>query len=297
MGCPDVTVIIVSFNTEGLLRRSIQSVADMTKRATYDVVVVDNKSSDGSPDMVEREFPEAKLIRNAENRGFAAASNQGIGASDSRYVALLNSDAFLANDAISFMVDYLDGHSEVAVAGPRMTDGDGRPLATAHGFENLRRLFFRTVPVDELLPPSLKRSFVPLGGREARIYMANYEAEEPVGVDWVSGACMVVRRKAIHEVGLLDEAYFMYMEDDDWCRRMRDGGREVHYVPEARVQHLVERSFRSTWTKELTRYRSACTYYRKHEPRSLLFAWPMLALRLAVARVAGQGSSTNRAGS
>jgi GT2 family glycosyltransferase len=277
MSRPDVSVIIVSFSTRDLLRECLRSVAEKTVGVTHEVVVVDNASCDGSVAMVREEFPMVRVIANTENRGFAAANNQGIGATDSRYVALLNTDAFLLNDALHLMVAYLDERADVAVVGPRMVDERGKTLATAHAFENPKRLLLKALPVDGLLPRRLKQALAPLGGREALTYMANFQADRPVEVDWVSGACMAVRRSAIAQVGLLDEEYFMYMEDEDWCRRMRQQGWRTVLLPTARVRHLVSASPTTHMDRLRRYYRSRRIYHRKHSPRAFPLMQGLLA--------------------
>lgn len=282
MPCPDVAVIIVSYNTRDLLRECIRSVVDKTHGVGYDVVVVDNCSSDGSAEMVEREFPEVTLITNSDNRGFAAANNQAIRATDSRHVALLNSDAMLLNDTFSIMADYLDRNPDVGVVGPRTIDGRGEPLATAHTFENLKRMFFMAVPIDHILPWRLKRLFARLVGREATTYLANFQTEAATEVDWVSAGCMMVRRDAIAEAGLLDEAYFMYMEDEDWCRGMKQCGWKVVFLPFAEVRHLVSRSPMIPEKRMRRMYASRRIYHQKHNPRGLPLVKCWLAVQHAV---------------
>jgi N-acetylglucosaminyl-diphospho-decaprenol L-rhamnosyltransferase len=224
-------IVIVSYNTCALLRRSLQSAAEVTLPA--DVVVVDNASADGSAAMVAREFPRVRLIANRDNRGFAAATNQGIRAVQDQvdFVLLLNPDAWLCPGAAEELVRFLELHPRVGVAGPRLLYPDGRHQEGAWRFPTLLMAFF------DLFPPR-----GPLLGRLQGSYLNGRYPEEhdhdPFPIDHPLGAAMMIRREALADVGLFDEGYWMYAEEVDWCRRCREAGWAIWQVPTARVVHV-----------------------------------------------------------
>ena len=188
----DVVVIIVGFNTRDLVIKSIESVLTWGQGLDCEIIVVDNASVDGSPEAIRDCFPQVRLLCNPENKGFAVANNQAIRASQSRYVALLNPDAALLNDALIRMKDYLDAHPEVGVVGPRMQDGGGRPLATAHGFESLATVLVATCGLHRALPDCIRRPASRLLGGKGKTYQANFDANTPaVSVVALTGAMPV----------------------------------------------------------------------------------------------------------
>jgi len=263
----DLAVVIVNHNTRHLLRACLTTVQRQVSTSDATVVVVDNASSDGSVEMVRSEFPRVSLIANRENVGFPRANNMAIEASDSETVLLLNPDAFPRDGALDELRSVLSSDNRIAVAGPRMHEGDGRLLASAHCFESLGRLAATALGIHELLPSSALRWAARLLGRTGRLHRVNYEAVGPVEVDWVSGACMMVRRSALAEVGLLDERYFMYMEDEDWCRRFRNAAYRVVYVPSAEVTHLVGMSLSSKLRRARAYRDSRLIYHKQYNPR------------------------------
>ena len=263
----ELAVVIVNHNTRHLLRACLTTVEGHILTSDATVIVVDNASSDGSVEMVRSEFPRVSLIANGENVGFARANNMAIEASDSETVLLLNPDAFPRERALDELRSVLRSDNRIAVAGPRMYGGDGRLLASAHCFESLGRLAATALGIHELLPSSALRWAARFLGRTGDLHRVNYEAVAPVEVDWVSGACMMVRRSALAEVGLLDERYFMYMEDEDWCRRFKNAAYRVVYVPSAEVTHLVGTSSSSKLCRARAYLDSRLTYHKQYNPR------------------------------
>jgi len=264
---PELSVIIVNYNTRQLLRTCL---AELTRRISAldaSVVVVDNGSSDGSADMMRREFPDVRLITSEVNLGFARANNEAIEATNSRSLLLLNTDAFLGDGALEEMRRVMQSDEQIAVVGPRIQDGNGLLLASAHRFESVGKLAATALGIHKVIPRSFVSWAARFLGRTGELHRLNYEADVPVDVDWVSGACMLVSRSAIANVGLMDERYFMYMEDEDWCRRFRDASYRVVYAPSARVTHLVgrssESSLRAAWAYRDSRLR----YHRRYTPR------------------------------
>ncbi len=287
---PELAVIIVNYNTRDLLRACLTRLLPRVSPTDARVVVVDNASSDGSAELVRSEFPDVSLMVNAENVGFARANNRAIEATDSSYVLLLNSDAFLHSPSLHELRRTMECDSRIAVAGPRMYDANGTPLASAHGIETLTRLAATALGVHGFLPGPVTRGAGRLLGRAGALHRANYEADAVADVDWVSGACMMVRRSATAEVGLLDERYFMYMEDEDWCRRFKDAGYRVVYVPAAEVTHHVGTSSSSSARTARLHRASRLIYHRKHNARLYPLFWLLAqvyaARRCGPARVA-----------
>ncbi len=275
----DVAVIVVSWNVRHLLRRCLTSIFDaVPPDLALHVVVVDNASSDGSAEMVRGHFPQVQLIANEHNLGFTTANNQalralgfGANAADSpisnhpisnfsltlpRYVLLLNPDAELVGDALKTMVDFMDAHLDVGVIGPQLRFPDGSIQSSRRRFPTLATAFLESTVLHQWWPDN----------PAARQYYVLDRPDDAVqDVDWVVGACMMVRREAIEEAGLLDEGFFMYSEELDWCRRIKDRGWRVVYLPTAQVIHHEGRSSAQVIpARHIHFQRSKVRYFRKH---------------------------------
>lgn len=221
----DVTVAVVNWNTKDELRECLASVIAHYTGFTYEIVVVDNASEDGSPEMVREAFPQVRLIANRENVGFARANNQVLNDCRGRYVLLLNSDTVTFDNSVKRLVDHLDAHPRVGIAGGRLINRD-QTFQASHAR-------FPSIGTELLLVTGL-------GRRLYRGFFPSYgEVDRPCRADWVGGAFLMARREAIEAVGGLDEAFFMYSEETDWCYRMHKAGWEVHHVPDAVVIHLL----------------------------------------------------------
>jgi N-acetylglucosaminyl-diphospho-decaprenol L-rhamnosyltransferase len=249
----DLSIIVVNWNTLELLRNCLRSIYANVSNLDLEVIVVDNASSDGSQAMVETEFPQVRLIRNPSNVGFARANNQAIAISRGRYVLLLNSDAVLLPETVSSMVQVLDEKLEVGVVGAQLLNPDG---SFQGSFADYPSLF------GELLLASKLARFV---------YTPEYpnyppqRSQQPRTCDWVSGACLMVRMAAISNVGVLDETYFMYSEETDWCYRMHKAGWSVYYQPAAKVIHWNGQSSKRVPERRRSLvYRSKWLFMRKH---------------------------------
>ena len=230
----EVSVIIVSWNARGFLRQCLDSLRCEKGNEAGELIVVDNGSTDGSAEMVQQEFPHAKLIRSGANLGFAKANNLGIKASTKRYLALVNSDVTVCGGCMERLVKYMDEHLEAGMMGPRIVGADGKWQRTCVGYPTLWTNLCRALALDVVAPGS--RLF---GG-----YLNRYaEAHEPTPVQVIYGCFWFIRRKALDQVGLLDERFFMYGEDIDWSKRFNDKGWGVVYVPEAEAVHYGGASF------------------------------------------------------
>lgn len=258
----DVSVIIVSFNVEELILPCLRSVFAGTSTLKLQVFVVDNHSSDGTVRLITSEFPQVHLIANQENLGFSRANNQAIAVSTGQYIFLLNPDAELIDDAIHSMKSFLDIQHEVGVLGPCINNPDLTIQGSARGFPDFSTAFFgRTSFWTRLFPNNpLSRKNVPL---------LKKNIHEPQEVDWVSGAAMMIRRKALEQVGSFSEDYFLFWEDADLCYRMKQAGWAIYYYPNAKVIHHVGKSVRTRQARSIIEFhKSAYVWYRKYRVKS-----------------------------
>ena len=225
----DVTVIVVNYNTRELLRDCLASVFAETRDVRIEVIIVDNASVDGSCEMVAENFPHVTLIANPDNRGFAAANNQAIHAASGRYCLLLNSDTIVQDHAIDRCVAYMDHHPDVGVLGPRVFWPSGEFQSTVFRFPTLRGILLGTLGLQE----SFQRLRLTDAGRYAK---HDWEVERDVDV--VAGCFMLVRRQVVDTAGCLDEDFFMYGEEAEWCHRIWRQGWRITFFPGARIIHI-----------------------------------------------------------
>jgi N-acetylglucosaminyl-diphospho-decaprenol L-rhamnosyltransferase len=263
MAC-DLSIVIVSWNVKDLLRVCLQSALQSTEARhgpglTSEVVVIDNASSDNSAEMVRQDFPAVRLVANAENVGFTRGNNQGIVASDGRYVLLLNPDTQVLGTALELLVEHMDRYPEVGVVGPKLLYADGGTQSSRRRFPNLRTAFVEST----FLQPWFADS-----DTLKRYYVLDRGDDEVQEVDWLVGACLMIRREAIEEVGLLDERYFMYSEELDWCYRAKRKGWKVVYLPTARVVHYEGKSSEQVLPVRHVQFqRSKVLFFLKHHGR------------------------------
>ncbi len=257
----DLSVIIVNWNTCDLLAGCLRSVYETAGRIHLEVIVVDNGSTDGSVEMVCREFPQVKLMLNANNVGFARANNQALARSRGRYVLLLNSDTRLLPGALEESLRHMEEHPRAGLVGVRLLNGDGSFQASYTPFPTLGREFLILSGLGRLL---IRPSFPSQGPCERQ------GARRIKG--YVEGAYMMARREAIEEVGGLDERIFMYAEDVDWCYRFHRAGWEVWYLPQVTVIHYGGQSTRKRRGRmEAELYRSRVYFFHKHYGRTAAF--------------------------
>ena len=228
MNQPDVSIVVVNWNTRELVCNCLKSIFEQAGRINYEVIVVDNGSSDDSVQEVERRFPGVQVIANVTNRGYAAACNQGISASSGRYVLLLNSDILIVDGALEKTVGYADAHTDVALVGCQVRNDDNSILKTCFRFAGVVNLIFQAFGLSRVFK---NNRFL---GRE-RMRWWGRDTEEQVEV--ITGMFMLARRSAIDKVGLMDEDYFFYGEEMDWCYRFGKAGWKVMFWPGARVIH------------------------------------------------------------
>ncbi|HEV7216977.1 MAG TPA: glycosyltransferase family 2 protein [Chloroflexota bacterium] len=223
-----VSAVVVSWNVRDLLRQCLLSLRSAARQLPLEVCVVDNGSRDGSAAMVQQEFPEVRLLVNSNNPGFAAANNQALRDSRSEYVLLLNPDAELGTGALATLCRYLDCHPQVAIVGPQLCNDDGSVQSSRRRAPRLATGFLESTQLQQRLPRTWLTDYY---------YVADRSDAEEQPVDWLMGACLLVRRSAINAVGLLDERFHMYSEELEWCLRFRRAGWEIVYVPAAQVVH------------------------------------------------------------
>jgi N-acetylglucosaminyl-diphospho-decaprenol L-rhamnosyltransferase len=252
----DLAIVIVSYNTRQDLGRTLDYLAAAPPATPHVVVVVDNASSDGSPGLVRDKYPFARAIDAGANLGFSKANNVGIRATASELVLLLNSDTVVPAGAIDRLVADLRAHPEAAIAGPRLVDSGVRPEISVGPmitpFNELRQ---------KVTGALYERGWGPVCRHVERLLST------PRDVDWVSGACLLVRREDAESAGLLDERYFLYTEDVDFCASVRARGRRVRFVPSVEVQHLRGRSRSHDPSAANAAYRrSHLAFYEKHHP-------------------------------
>ncbi len=225
----DVSIVIVSWNTRDILRDCLRSIRESAGCVAFEIILVDNNSADGSADMVAAEFPDVRLIRNAENLGFAAGNNQGIVVARGRYVLLLNSDTVVLDGAIAAAVRFADAHPQAAIVGCHTRGPTGNLQYNCYLFPSLLNL---ALSLTRLQTMFWHHRFV---GR-SRFGWWDYESVREV--DAVAGCFMLARKAAIDQVGPMCEEYFMYSEDTDWCWRFHRAGWKVMYTPDATIRHL-----------------------------------------------------------
>ena len=257
----DLSIVILSWNVRDLLRQCLESVASGRPLSANhpllvtEIIVVDNASSDGSVEMVRAEFAAVRLIANQTNRGYTGGNNDGIAAATGRYVMILNPDTRVLDDALAAMVAYADAHPDVGVVGPQLLNPDGSVQSSRRRFPTLMTGLFESTWLQPLAPRDVLR----------RYYVLDRPDDTIQEVDWLFGACFLVRRKVIQQVGTLDEDFFMYSEEMDWCYRMRQAGWKVVYLPEAQVIHYGGKSSDQVAAQRHIYFQtSKVRYFRKH---------------------------------
>lgn len=291
-----VDVAIVNYRTRELLRDCLHSVQqDETRGQT--VIVVDNDSRDGSAEMVRNEFPAVRLIQNSTNVGFAAANNQAIAQGNGEYVMLLNSDTVVLRGAIKAMLEFLEAHPDVGAAGCRLLFPDGTIQASAgrDGKPGLLRLFLRLTGASHLLSDKVRRFLRRICSVTAVNALSScldsyVQDLSPLEVKTVSATCLLLRRKAVAEVGRLDERFFMYLEDLDYCVRLRHAGWKLYYLPAIEIIHLAEKSSGGRMRRYgVHAYDSLFYFYSKHYRTPTLWAALLMVFSASSVRWMGNG--------
>lgn len=265
----DLSVVIVNWNTSQVLKACLESTLNGLQELPAEVIVVDNGSTDDSCEMVRKYFPQVRLIANKENRGFAAANNQAIRISQGRYVLLLNSDTFVLGDVLPRSIEYMDRADAVGVMGCRVLNTDGSVQLTCSRFPTLFNLLLLSSGLFRYSRPRL------LG----RYQILDWQRDSERDVDTVTGCYMLVRRAAMDDVGLLDEAFFFFGEETDWCKRFWNAGWRLRLAPVGEIIHHGSLSSRQcNHRRDLMLTEGLLRFHRKHGGFfTALAAWSILA--------------------
>ena len=270
-----LSVVFLSYNTRDLTRQALNSVLAAAEGLEAEIFVVDNASADGSADMVAAEFPQVKLVCNEANVGFSAGNNVALRQVTGEYALLINTDTIVRRDALHAMVDFLDAHPEAGACGCKILDPDGTlQLDSRRGFPTPLAAFCKMSGLSRLFPKH------PL---MARYHLTHLDPEQTAEIEVLSGSCMMVRKAAMDQVGLLDEDYFMYGEDIDWCYRFHQAGWKIYYLPTTAIIHFRGESGRGTPLKILYRKsRAMSIFVNKHMARRYRF-FPLWLLQVGIA--------------
>jgi len=275
---PDLafSITIANWNTRKDLEDCLQSLEAVRDEAPFEVIVVDNASTDGSPDMVESKFPWVRLMRMSTNIYFTGAHNRALTMRNAPHAFLLNSDTVVHKGALKTLLEYCVLHPEVGVIGPKLLNPNGSLQFSCRRFPNPVAALFRNTILGKLFP----------NNRFTREYlMTEWSHDSPREVDWVSGAAMFVTHEAMQRVGLLDASYVMFCEDVDWCYRVHKAGLKVVYLPQAEITHAIGRSTNQAAKKMLLRFHaSMLRFYRVNMlPEMFILLRPFAYMGAAIA--------------
>jgi GT2 family glycosyltransferase len=249
----DISIIIVNWNTRDLLQKCLESIYKTIHDISYEIICVDNASTDGSAAMLQEKHPQVRLIQNEENRGFGAANNQAMLVMKGRYALLLNSDAVLTENALRELFTFMEAQSDAAMACGQLLNADGSKQNSIASFPNLLTLLTNTSLLEYLFPN--------------RYPSKRYSHDKPIEVDSCIGACLLVRRRAIEDVGMFDERYFFFFEETDWAYQMKEAGWKVFHVPAAFIYHMQGQSIGRDIKSRIEFYRSRYQFFRKWKSR------------------------------
>jgi GT2 family glycosyltransferase len=276
----DLTICIVNWNTSDLLRDCLNSIFNNTWNASLEVIVVDNDSADSSVEMLKREFPQVNLIANHENVGFARANNQAIKQSHGKYILLLNSDTVVLPDSLDSMVSFMKSHPETGMVGCKLVNTDGSTQRSSwQGFPSLQSAVVNAFYLWRLLP---NHSWV----HSSEVSISEHQSE--LEVDHLLGACMLVRREVIDSVGGMDDQYFLFLEETEWCYRIKKKGWSIYYLPFTQIIHIGQQSVHMNPERNLPEeYRNFVRFYRniQNPPKYKLMALKIVIASAAIIRI------------
>ena len=264
----DVSIIIVAWNVRDLLYDCLKSVYEETKGIDYEIIYVDNASQDGSVEMVAKEFPETKIIQNEKNKGFIIANNEGIETAQGRYILLLNSDTVVLDNAIAKTVKFADAHQEAAVVGCRVINPDHTLQRTCFMYPSILNMFLAATYLYKIFP---NNKFF---GRERMTWWDFNDIRE---VETVSGCFSLVRKEAIKQVGLMNEFYFVYGDDPEWCYRFKKNGWKILFTPDAHIIHYGGQTTKQMASKfQLQLYGSKLIFMKLHKKKLTFLLFRLL---------------------
>lgn len=252
----DVSIILVSYNTKDLTRNCLQSVYEKTQGVNFEIFVVDNNSHDGSPEMIEKEFPQVRLIKNTDNKGFGAANNIAIKQSNAKYIFCLNTDTILIQNSVKIFFDFMEKaeNHNVGVCGGQLLNQNQIPTYSAGNYPTLSRIFFTFFGLKYFFPKKYKEDIAP----SKIVY-----CDKPLLVDYITGADIFFRKSVLDKVGIFDENIFMYGEESDLCFRIKRAGFDVVFLPESEIIHLEGGSSYSL-EKTIISHTSLLYWYKKN---------------------------------
>jgi GT2 family glycosyltransferase len=258
----DLSVIILTHNTMELLRTALSSIYKGTKDISFEIIVVDNNSVDGTSEMMGADFSDTLYIFNDKNYGFTKGNNIGIEKSRGKYVLLLNSDTEITDSALGKMTRFMDSNPDCGIMGCKLLNSDSSIQYSCRRFPSYGTAIFNRYSILTRLFPRNRFSQTYL--------MSKINHDETREVDWVSGAALMARRSAFIKIGILDERFISYSEDVDWCYRMHEAGWKVYYYPDAEIYHYIGQTSSKYPYKYITiRHISMYLFYRKHYSRSI----------------------------
>lgn len=229
----ELSIIILNYKTRGLVKYCLKNATDTINNLNYEIIVVDNGSDDGISNMLAERFPQVRFLQTGKNLGFAAGYNVGIKEAKGKYVLVLTADVSVLDGSIEKMVEFMEKNPQVGLAGPKIINPDGSYQITCRTFQTPQIILYRRTPL----------SYLSFAKKElAKHLMSDFDRLTSREVDWVMGACMIVRKSALDKVGLFDERFFFYVEDMDWCRRFWANDYKVMYIADAKVIHLYEKA-------------------------------------------------------
>lgn len=249
----DVSIILVSYNTEALTRDCLKSVSEKTVGLNYDVWVVDNNSSDNTCEMIKNEFPQVHLIENKENKGFGSANNQAIRLCNSKYVFLLNTDTLLINNAIKILFDFMEANTEIAAAGGNLYDANGRHVHCYGHYKTFTSKMVKTFKLGAFFPKE-KAINDDKGGNEGDLFKE---------VDIIVGANLFMRKSVLDEVGIFDEDFFLYDEETELQFRIKQAGYKIMLNPNSKIAHLEGKSTKNRAVSRAHKMESEILCYKK----------------------------------
>jgi hypothetical protein len=263
----DISIIAVTFNTKRVVLDCLASIFETIKEMSFEVWVVDNNSTDGTVEAIRERYPGVNIIPNKENLGFAAANNQAFRQMNGRYALLLNADTVLTNGAVKELYDFMEANPEAGMACGQLLNQDGSKQNSIANFPTLLTLSCNETVLRILMPkrfPSKRREYV-----------------SPLKVDSCIGACLMVRKEAMDDIGFFDERYFFFLEETDWAYRMRLSSWGVYFVPRAEIFHAQGKTVGNSLNSRIMFYRSRYIFLKKWHPYSYPLFYSVVLLRLS----------------
>jgi len=252
----ELSIIIVTYNPGNIFFDCLRSLPSGVGELTSEIIVVDNASQDGIVEQAAEQFPFVRFIKNTENRGFAGGNNQGLSQAVGKYLLLLNPDVVAEPESLKILVEFLEKNSDAGVVGPHTVDGEGKLSLTAYGSYNAGTILWKYLGINYVLPNLMY----------GRYRLLSQTATEPFEVAWLQASCLLTRRAVYEQIGGLDEGFFLFAEDPDFCDRATHAGWKTYFVPEAHIMHLESAVVSRYPERSIRNYHiSPLHYFRKRE--------------------------------